>query len=38
MKEGGEEMKIWSDKWLEHQARKLGLKIGYVKIGGDGDE
>lgn len=37
MKEGGEEMEIWSDRWLEHQARKLGLKICYVKIGGAGE-
>jgi len=33
MKEGGEEMEIWSDRWLEHQARKLELKVGYVQIG-----
>ena len=23
-----------TDRWLEKQAKKLGLKIGYVKIGG----
>ena len=34
---GGEEMKIWSDQWLEHQAQKLGLKVCYVKIGGAGE-
>jgi len=32
----GEEMKILSDLWLEYQAQKLRLKIGYVKIGGEG--
>jgi len=37
MKEGSEEMKILSDRWLEHQAKKLGLKFGYVKIGGAGE-
>ena len=31
----GEEMEILSDRWLEHQAWKLGLNIGYVKIGGE---
>ena len=36
---GGEEIKIWSDQWLKSdrwfakQARKLGLKIGYTKLG-----
>jgi hypothetical protein len=25
-------MKLWSDKWLEKQAKMLGLKVGYVKL------
>jgi len=38
MKIDGEEMKKWSDQWLDRQVRKPRLNIGYVKIGGAGRE
>jgi len=25
-------MKEWSDKWLLKQAKKLGLKLGFVEL------
>ena len=27
----------FTNKWIEQQAKKLGLTICYVKIGGEGD-